>query len=79
MMMDLMPAGSYFRFNPYLSDDLHLDEIRQDRIDNMTRDTTMYLRKNEHKMHKAAETLTQGRRVHQHAMDWVKVKVDSLL
>ena len=79
MMMDLMPPGTYFRFNPYLSDDLQLDEIRQDRLDGMLRDTSMYLRKNERKMQKAVETLKQGRLAHQHAMDWVKFKADCLV
>ena len=79
MMMDLMPPGTYFRFNPYLSDDLQLDEIRQDRLDSMLRDTSMYLRKNERKMVKAVETLKQGRLAHQYAMDWLKFKADSLV
>lgn len=76
MMSDLMPPSTYFRFNPYLSENLQLDEIRKDRIDCMKRDTTMYLRKNEVKMIKAVNTLKQSRLLHQTAMDWVKYKVD---
>lgn len=76
MLSDLMPPSTYFRFNPYLSEDLQLDEIRQDRIDCMIRDTAMYLRKNETKMAKAVHTLKLSRLPHQVALDWVRYKVD---
>ncbi|KAK7102866.1 calcium-independent phospholipase A2-gamma-like [Littorina saxatilis] len=79
MMNDLMPPATYFRFNPYLSEDLLLDEIRSDRLEGMQRDATMYLRKNDIKIRKAVETLTQTRMAHQHAMDWVKLKSDTML
>ena len=78
-MTDLMPPKTYFRFNPYLSEDLQLDEIRPDRIESMLRDTAMYLRKNEDKMKKAVNTLGQSRLPHQVSMDWVKEKADSYL
>ncbi|XP_076468723.1 calcium-independent phospholipase A2-gamma-like [Babylonia areolata] len=77
MMTDLMPPGTYFRFNPYLSEDLQLDEIRQEKLDVMNLDTSMYLRKNEPKMKKAVNILKQKRMFHQHAMDYLKFKADS--
>ena len=77
MMTDLMPPATYFRFNPYLSEDLQLDEIRQDRLDIMQRDTAMYLRKNERKMQKAVSTVKQSRMAHQQVVDWLKLKADS--
>nr|KAG5708826.1 hypothetical protein BaRGS_031980 [Batillaria attramentaria] len=75
-MTDLMPPATYFRFNPYLSEELHLDEIREDKLELMQRDTQMYLRKNEYKLNKAAHTLKQIRLPHQHALDWLKSKAD---
>ncbi|KAK7499907.1 hypothetical protein BaRGS_00008755 [Batillaria attramentaria] len=76
IMTDLMPPATYFRFNPYLSEELHLDEIREDKLELMQRDTQMYLRKNEYKLNKAAHTLKQIRLPHQHALDWLKSKAD---
>lgn len=76
IMTDLMPPATYFRFNPYLSEDLQLDEIRQDKLEVMARDTQMYLRKNGNKLNKAAEILRRSRLPHQHALDWLRVKAD---
>ncbi|XP_076448406.1 calcium-independent phospholipase A2-gamma-like [Babylonia areolata] len=78
MMADVMPPNTYFRFNPYLSEDVPLDEIRPDRLEVMKRDTTMYLRKNDGKMRKAASILRHTRLPHQMVMDWAKLKADSL-
>ncbi|KAL8567535.1 hypothetical protein ACOMHN_010126 [Nucella lapillus] len=77
MMTDLMPAGTYFRFNPYLSEDLQLDEIRQDKLQVMYLDSSMYLRKNEPKMQKAVGILKQKRMPHQQAVDWLRFKAYS--
>ncbi|KAL8566256.1 hypothetical protein ACOMHN_046757 [Nucella lapillus] len=77
MMADVMPPNTYFRFNPYLSEDLPLDEIRPDRLDAMKRDTTMYLRKNDLKIRKAADTLRKARLPHQRMKDWLQLKADT--
>lgn len=76
IMTDLMPPATYFRFNPYLSEELHLDEIREEKLDLMQRDTQMYLRKNEVKLMKAAAILKRSRLPHQHALDWLRTIAD---
>lgn len=77
-MLDLMPPASYFRFNPYLSEDLFLDEIRPVKLNTMKRDTHLYLRKNELKLNKAIETLKRPRMPYQRALDWLKRKADMM-
>lgn len=74
MLHDLLPPSSYFRFNPHMSQDFELDEIRKEKWDQMEFDTQMYCRKNEVKMKKAAATLMKAKLPHQKAFDWVKTK-----
>ena len=62
MMQDFLPKGSYFRFNPYMSEDILLDESRPEKVDQLMKDGELYLRKNEEKMKTAAKRLLQPRR-----------------
>ncbi|ELU02471.1 hypothetical protein CAPTEDRAFT_100304 [Capitella teleta] len=77
-LQDLLPPSSYFRLNPYLSQDFQLDEIRKDQWDNMRHDTQMYCRKNTQKIEKAAQILLKTRMPHQKAQDWLKEQRDLL-
>ena len=76
VLSDLLPHSSYFRFNPYMSEDFSLDEVRRDKWDTMQQDAKMYLRKNEYKIKLASERLTATRRADQKVQDWVKTKRD---
>uniref|UniRef100_A0A0P4W549 PNPLA domain-containing protein n=1 Tax=Scylla olivacea TaxID=85551 RepID=A0A0P4W549_SCYOL len=69
-MHDLLPGSMYFRFNPYLSDEIALDEIDEDRLAMMMEDTSLYLRKNELKIQEAVQALTQGKSPLDRAKDW---------
>ncbi|XP_064631859.1 calcium-independent phospholipase A2-gamma-like [Lineus longissimus] len=75
MLHDLLPPSTYFRFNPYMTEDCLLDEIREEKIDQLLQDTEMYLRKNEHKMESAAKQLLLPRRPHQKVNDWALGKL----
>ena len=77
-LQSLLPPSSYFRLNPYMSEDFELDEIRKEKWDQMEYDTEMYCRKNELKLRKAAETLLKSKMPHQKAADWLKVKRDMI-
>ena len=57
VLHDLLPGNVYFRFNPYLSDDFGLDEIRPHRVAAMMEDTKFYARKNTSKFQEAARAL----------------------
>ncbi|XP_074646109.1 calcium-independent phospholipase A2-gamma-like [Tubulanus polymorphus] len=78
MMYDLLPPSIYFRFNPYLSEEFQLDEIRPDKLELMNYETRFYCRKNEQKLKRACEKLAQPRQLHQKATDYVNLKVKSL-
>lgn len=69
-MHDLLPGSVYFRFNPYLSDEIGLDEIEENRLAMMMEDTSLYLRKNELKIQEAAQALTQTKTPVDQAKDW---------
>ena len=68
---DMLPPSTYFRFNPYMSEDFQLDEVDVKRWEQMILDTQLYCRKNESKLAKTAERLLQGRLAHQRARDWL--------
>ena len=78
VLHDLLPPSSYFRLNPYMSEDFELDEIRKDKWDQMAYDTNMYCRKNEMKIKKAAATLMKTKMPHQKAADWLKIRRDMI-
>ncbi|GFR89127.1 calcium-independent phospholipase A2-gamma [Elysia marginata] len=77
-LQDLLPARSYFRFNPYLSEEFYLDEIRPDKMAQMQLDAQMYTRRNSYKLTAAAERLTQKRRPTQAVSDVVKGFLDKI-
>ena len=56
---DLLPPDTYFRFNPYMSEDFQLDEIRDEAWQRMYQDTRMYCHKNERKFVSCARQLAQ--------------------
>ena len=62
MLQEFLPAGSYFRFNPYMSEDILLDENRPEKVDQLIKDSELYLRKNAEKMKIAAGRLGEPRR-----------------
>ncbi len=76
MLQDLLPPSTYFRFNPYMSENFTLDEIRDDKWDQMCSVTDMYLRKNELKLQTAARVLSQPKLPHHKVRDWVQVALD---
>ena len=70
-MHDLLPGDVYYRFNPYLSDEIGLDEIAEDRLALMMEDTHFYLRKNELKIQEAVRSLTKTKSALDKAKDWM--------
>ncbi|XP_013792524.1 calcium-independent phospholipase A2-gamma-like [Limulus polyphemus] len=61
ILHDLLPANSYFRLNPYLSEPITLDENRPDKLEQLKTDAQMYMRRNEHKVLKAIAALSEPR------------------
>ncbi|GIY62190.1 calcium-independent phospholipase A2-gamma [Caerostris extrusa] len=75
---DLLSPYTYFRFNPYLTEFLTLDENREEKLDQMKRDAQMYLRRNEYKFASAAAALSIKRNHLRHAKDWMRVQKDMI-
>lgn len=78
ILSDLLPPTTYFRFNPYVSEEWALDEIRPEKLKQMQHDTAMYLRRNDFKVQRCAEKLMQQRHTHQKIYDWAKLKLDMI-
>ena len=75
LLQDLLQPETYFRFNPYMSEDFLLDEIQPDSWARMQHDTQMYCRKNQYKLKKATEVLQYQKRPHQKAKEWLDGRV----
>ena len=56
-LQDLMQPSTYFRLNPFMSEDFFLDEIRPDKLDRLEADTRTYLLTNERKLEAVASQL----------------------
>ncbi|OQR68470.1 calcium-independent phospholipase A2-gamma-like [Tropilaelaps mercedesae] len=76
---DLLPPGTYFRFNPFLSEPFTLDETRPEKMDQLRLDAQMYLRRNGKKFERAAELLVQPRAMFQKCKDYFKDNVQERL
>lgn len=74
MLNDLLPEHIYFRFNPYLTEMTSMVEIRPEKLNQLEQDAKMYIRRNEEKFQKAAQVLSQKRKVQQKWMDWIELQ-----
>lgn len=74
MLCDLLPAHTYFRFNPYLTEMCSIEETDGRKIEQMERDVLMYLRRNDDKFREAAEILLQTKSYTQRALSWLNNK-----
>lgn len=69
ILSDLLRTGTYFRFNPYLTEWLSMVEVRPEKIAQLENDAWMYYRKNEEKFEQLAEILTEERHILNKAKD----------
>ncbi|KAH9641562.1 hypothetical protein HF086_017134 [Spodoptera exigua] len=70
ILSDVLPADTYFRFNPPLMQECAMDEIDASKLDSMVVDTAAYIRRNHDKFARAAAVLTRPRAMLQRAADY---------
>uniref|UniRef100_A0A3Q3BFT2 Calcium-independent phospholipase A2-gamma n=1 Tax=Kryptolebias marmoratus TaxID=37003 RepID=A0A3Q3BFT2_KRYMA len=76
MLDALLPPDTYFRFNPYMSEDVPLNESRIEKLDFLKSEAERYLERNEAKLRKAASVLGQEKGAMQRLAEWAKLKAD---
>lgn len=60
MLIDTMKPSTYFRFNPYLSEEFNLDEARPEKWKMMQHETNMYARRNDFKFKMLSKQLLKS-------------------
>uniref|UniRef100_A0A7N6B845 PNPLA domain-containing protein n=1 Tax=Anabas testudineus TaxID=64144 RepID=A0A7N6B845_ANATE len=76
MLDALLPPDTYFRFNPYMSEDIPLNENRVEKLNFLKSEGERYLERNEAKLRKAASVLGQEKSIIQRVAEWAKLKAD---
>lgn len=67
---ELLPHDIYFRFNPYLSEVVRLDEANADKLDQVQMETRAYLERNVEKVQFACKTLLREKGMSKKVVDW---------
>lgn len=57
-----MDPGTYFRFNPYMTEMISMTECNPEKLKQVEKDALMYFRRNEDKFEELAEILLKPRR-----------------
>ncbi|XP_056280723.1 calcium-independent phospholipase A2-gamma [Pseudoliparis swirei] len=76
MLDALLPPDTYFRFNPYLSEDIPMNESRPEKLNFLKAEGERYLERNEAKLRMAASVLGQEKSAIQRLAEWVKLKAN---
>lgn len=76
MLDAFLPPNSYFRFNPFLNEDISMDESRQEKLNQLQAEGLRYLERNEEKIRKVAAILTREKTAAQRLTEWARLKAD---
>lgn len=71
LLDDLLSPNVYFRFNPMLSSNVTLDESRPGVLQQLQRDTQLYLDRNRPKLERLCEVLMAERTAIGKTRDWI--------
>ncbi|UMM27889.1 hypothetical protein L5515_010974 [Caenorhabditis briggsae] len=77
-LLRIIDKSVYYRFNPYMTYAYGLDEIDQERLEQMASDAAFYVRRNSSKLESATERLclrpNVQQRVHRSVKEWMDLK-----
>lgn len=76
MLDAFLPPHTYFRFNPYLSEDISMDENRQEKLNLLQTECIRYLERNEEKLNKVAHILGREKSSVQRMAEWAKLRAE---
>lgn len=76
MLDAFLPPNTYYRFNPYMSEDIAMDDSRQERLRQLQSEGSRYLDRNEQKLKKASHILTREKSSVQTLAEWARLKAD---
>lgn len=76
MLDAFLPPDTYFRFNPYISEDISMDENRQEKLNLLQAEGVRYLERNEEKLKKVTRILTREKSSVQRMADWARLRAD---
>lgn len=70
----LLPPNTYFRFNPFMSEDVALDESRQEKLEQLQAEGLQYLQRNQQKLQRAVSELSRDKSSVQRLRDWLRLR-----
>ncbi|KAM9351522.1 calcium-independent phospholipase A2-gamma-like [Symphorus nematophorus] len=76
MLDAFLPPDTYFRFNPYMSEDISMDENRQEKLSLLQAEGIRYLERNEEKLKKVTCILTREKSSVQRMAEWARLRAD---
>ncbi|XP_070686766.1 calcium-independent phospholipase A2-gamma-like [Pempheris klunzingeri] len=76
MLDAFLPPDTYFRFNPYMSEDISMDESRQEKLNLLQAEGIRYLERNELKLKKVARILSREKSFVQRMADRARLMGD---
>ncbi|XP_056596141.1 calcium-independent phospholipase A2-gamma-like isoform X1 [Triplophysa dalaica] len=74
MLDALLPPHTYFRFNPYMSEEVPLDESRDEKLQQMQTEGLRYLERNQEKVRRVVHKLTRDKSSVQTLTEWLRLK-----
>lgn len=76
MLDAFLPPDTYYRFNPYMSEDVSMDDSRQEKLGLLQAEGARYLERNQHKLSKVARILTREKSSALRVSEWARLKAD---
>lgn len=76
MLDAFLPPNTYYRFNPYMSEDIAMDDSRQERLRQLQSEGSRYLDRNEEKLKKVSHVLSRGKSSVQMLAEWARLRAD---